>query len=399
MIHIMRSRAALKLVETPQPLVMSQITHEGRFWTEDYESFHPLHRAVNFSNRIGPGFAEFILSGYSSPGDTVCFDGCANGVPVFQALNMSRVAVGTDRSPINTFVSSAKIGAVGFDEVVLRLSQLKLKAPADISDYTRGFDQFYHVDTFIELLNLRRAVVLNPDDRVLRAIGLLALSRLAGHSDSFFSVYSSPHKQNSPEEQRKLNLSRRAVPGYAAVAPRILKRAAELLGAGLTQSFFTASSSSFISSSRDALLRSRVAGGIELVINVDTLPYERDETSELWLSSWFLGLDSDWVPASEKSRGLSSSVWSEDLRSSLEFSLKAMRGNGAYVLCLGSVPDGLGVSALQQQAERIATSVRVNNRRFRVEDVVVNKAGSGRSSARSTDGTVVRDRFMVLRAV
>jgi hypothetical protein len=393
----MRARAALTLVETPQMAETAQVVHEGRFWTEDDESFHPLHRSINFSNRVGPGFAEFILSGYSSPGDIVFFDGCANGVPIFQGLNMSRVCIGFDRSPINAFVSAAKIGAVGFDEVVLRLSQLKLKAPADISDYSLGFDQFYHVDTFIELLNLRRAVVLNPDDRVIRSIGLLALSRLVGHTDSYFSIYSSPHKQNSPEEQKKLNLSRRAVPSYAAVAPRILKRAAELLGAGLTQAFFTASSLSYISANRDTLLRSRAAGGIELVINSNTLPYEKDETTGLWLTSWFLGLDSDWVSPTEQARGLSSSVWSDELKSSLEFSLKTMRTNGAYVLCLGAVPDGLGIQALQQQAERVATSVRVNNRRFRVEDVVVNRSKSNRPADRASDGTVVRDRFLVLR--
>ena len=398
----MRARAALKLVESPQLALAPQITHEGRFWTEDFDSFHPLHRAVNFANRLSPGFAEFILSGYSSPGDIVQIDGVANGVAVFQALNMGRICAGIDASPTNSFVSAAKIGAVGFDEVVLRLSQLKLKAPADISEYSLGFDQFYHVDTFIELLNLRRAVVLNPDDRVVRAIGLLALSRLVGHTDSYFSVYSSPHKQNSPDEQRKLNLSRRAVPSYVAVAPRILKRAAELLGSGLTQAFFTSSSNSFIADSNDSIVRSKVAGGVELFINSSTLPYEVDDSSGLWISSWFLGLDRKTVASNDDSRGLSSAVWSDNLSSSMESALKTMRSNGAYVLCLGAVVDGLGIQALQQQAERIASSVRANGRRFKLEDVVVNRSGTARpASSRNTDrgdSSALRDRFMVFRA-
>jgi len=117
-------------------------------------------------------------------------------------------------------------------EVEKRLRQIRLDDPADEPD---DLLVFYHPETLRGISSLKNYLLRRRGDCTLDAvddrIALVALNRLTGHSNGFFSVYTMPPNQAvSVKSQRKINERRQQVPTVRDVAKIILKKSKQLLG-------------------------------------------------------------------------------------------------------------------------------------------------------------------------
>src|SRR5439155_24864635 len=112
-----------------------------------------------------------------------------------------------------------------------RLAQINF---ADAEEFPEDLLVFYHRETLGEIVALRKYLRERGDTRtrdfVDDWIGLVALNRLTGHSNGFFSVYTMPPNQAvSAKSQRKINERRGQVPPRRNVREIILKKSRILL--------------------------------------------------------------------------------------------------------------------------------------------------------------------------
>ncbi|MGQ9806598.1 MAG: hypothetical protein ACUVRP_11065 [Chlorobiales bacterium] len=145
------------------------------------------------------------------------------GTTALQANLLRRIAFHNDANPISEKIAYAKTHPVSLAQLQKRLLDINLSETVDMTN-DEPLLAFYHKDTLKELLNLKRVISENYDD-VNRFIELVAVSRLHGHSDGFFSAYSFPQISLSPEAQRKINEKRNQSPPYREVKERILRKA------------------------------------------------------------------------------------------------------------------------------------------------------------------------------
>jgi len=118
------------------------------------------------------------------------------------------------------------------------LDQIQARLDAiDFSDHDALWDEllvFYHPDTLQQLSALKKYFRLREASRSLDAVDewirLVALNRLTGHSNGFFSVYTLPPNQAvSLKSQRKINERRQQVPPPRNVPAILLKKSRILL--------------------------------------------------------------------------------------------------------------------------------------------------------------------------
>ena len=135
---------------------------------------------------------------------------------------------------------------------------------------------------------------------------MVALNRLTGHSQGFFSVYSLPPNQAvSVESQRKINRARKQTPKPKDIVPRILTKSKALLKDwhGHPQP----EHAEFDLSSRLTSQTASDAAGIppataQLVVTsppfLDVVDYQSDN----WMRCWFIGLDSSTIEIAQVKR-------------------------------------------------------------------------------------------------
>lgn len=356
-------------------------------------ALHSLHSGVQYPWGIRPEFADFCLRRYSGAGDVVYDPFCGRGAVPLQAALLGRVAVGADENPLSVLVSEAKLFPAGLDEVVLGLHLIPFSRPTEMKIYRETFFPFYHPDTFRELVNLREHLS-SKDDRLSRFIALLALSRLHGHMPGHLSAYSAPQVSLTPERQIQLNLRRRESPEYRAVAPRLIRRAAQLLQDGVGSEFIEAGRSGAVrrcDPRRNAWL---AADSVDCVITSFPQPRAVDPLDEHWLSAWFAGLGSRRSLFADLTVG----QWQTEMRDVLGDLLRVAKPGASISVAIGDADIDGEIVALDESIAEIARRVERPGKAFRVEEVLVfplaaaGAAGRGRTPTKQT-------RILTLRVV
>ena len=258
------------------------------------EEVHSLHQAVPSVEHFPAALAELIISKYSNKGEVVLDSSCGNGTVPFQAALMGRVAFAADVNPIYLRALSAKLDPADLAEVTLRLSSLDLRRPVDLTLFNKGFREFYESETFRDVSNLKAALLQarknSTLDRGLRFIEMVSLGLLHGHSAGFFSAYTFPQVSLSIEAQTQLNIKRKQAPEYRAVMPRILRRTAGILRDGLPSAMLQLKRSHRLAEAVPSNVSFVPTGSVALVCTAPALPEQSDGLDELWLRSWFSGI-------------------------------------------------------------------------------------------------------------
>ena len=387
----MGARAALRLVERP-----SFFVEEGELWEETAQrNAHSLHYALTYPNQTPPELVEFALSKFSRRGDVVLDPFMGAGTTILQALLGGRVAYGSDVNRFFVKLARAKVQPADITEVTLRLQMLNLRRPVAIEDYRKGFESFYDIDTFREILGLR-AYLQEHDDRVSRFIDLVALGLLHGHSAGFFSVYSFPHLSLSPDEQERINRKRAQSPDYRAVVPRILRKAAMVLRDGVPSVMVQQERPSRLAV-RDARDRSHgPSGAVSLVLTSPPLPGARKTSVEQWLRLWFSGIEASEASAGEFASS-EESDWKLFMNEALLEMARVTRTGSRAVLALREVP--ISASATWYPDDSLVKLVESElSRYWEAECLLVHqpKAARVQQQLRSRE-TVHAHRLLVLR--
>ena len=343
----------------------------GELWTAQQRQMHSLHYVVSYRASFKPELPDFCIRRYSKKGDVVLDPFCGRGTTALQANLLGRVAWTSDVNPLAVKIGRSKLMPVGLDEVVLRLNEIDFRRPIDLAGYTENFAPFYHPDTFRELINLKAAIKKKPD-YVNNFIELLAMSRLHGHSPGFFSVYSFPQISIPPESQALINRKRRQEPEYRAVAPRIIKKAAQSLRDGFNSEFFAVAQHSRAEVSDARNLKWIPANSVDLVVTSPPFLDKVDYLMDNWLEFWFAGIKLDGF---QKNLVMCRSLedWSAFTSDFLREMLRVVKPKGYAVVEVGEVETSAGMVFLDEVVADAALALGDSRKRFVVEEVLVNK--------------------------
>jgi hypothetical protein len=289
------TRQLVTSTTTADGQAISVPTFVNEFWTAQQRQANRLHE-ISYRACFKPQLPRFFIERLTQPGDVVYDPFMGRGTTPVEAALLGRVPFGCDVNPLSIVLTRPRLHPPELDEVAGRLKEIDF-ATAD--EFPEDLLVFYHPETLKEICALKRYLLArraNGDlDRTDDWIGLVALNRLTGHSNGFFSVYTLPPNQAvSVKAQQKINEKRKQVPPRRDVAAIILKKSRILL------------------SECDRSLRATLGGllpramlltkaadstpeipsnSVQLVVTsppfLDVVQYAPDN----WLRCWFLGID------------------------------------------------------------------------------------------------------------
>jgi len=344
----------------------------GELWTSEQRQMHSMHYVISYRGSFKPELPDYCIRRFSEAGDVVLDPFGGRGTTALQAALLGRVPWSADVNPLSKRLVGAKLFPVRLDEVVLALNDVDFRRPVTLTGYRELFEPFYHPDTYRELVNLKNAIKKNSNSTPFSFIELIALSRLHGHSPGFFSVYSFPQISVPPESQRSINAKRHQEPDYRAVAPRIIRKAAQALRDGFTSQFskFTERAKIEISDARK--LSWAPDQSVDLIVTSPPFLDKVDYLTDNWLEMWF----SDVRPEScSKNLVMTRTLedWAMFLEDAMAEMLRVLKPGKIAVIEVGEVETSAGTIYLDEIIAEISEHLRVGERRFRVEEVLINQ--------------------------
>jgi len=271
----------------------------NEFWTARQRAANALHE-ISYRACFKPQLPRFFIERLTKSGEIVYDPFMGRGTTLIEAALLGRVPFGCDVNPLSVVLTRPRLNPPSLDDIQKRLQQ------TDLSDHGEQPDDllaFYHPETLRQISALRKYLLTKAKratlDPVDRWIQLIALNRLTGHSNGFFSVYTLPPNQAvSVKSQRKINERRQQVPPARDVPAIILKKSRILLSeCGPTQRKSlaqVASDALLLTGPCDATPKIR-DNSVALIVTsppfLDIVQYANDN----WLRCWFLGVDPNGV--------------------------------------------------------------------------------------------------------
>ena len=365
----MHRAQTLRLVPRPPGVPEQSRRRVEDLWSGAGSPLHSLHGSVPYLSSTKPELPDYFIRRLSTKGEVVLDPFCGRGTTALQANLLGRIAYASDLNPLAVLMTKAKTQPVGLDEVLLRLNEVQFTRPASLAAFQQSFSPFYHSETYREVANLR-SFIQRKRDRVNAFIELLAVSRLHGHTPAYLSGYSFPQFALPPDRQLVLNLRRRETPEYRAVAPRIIKKAAELLRDGFTSDFFEASQRNSFDVADARSLAYLPANSVDLVVTAPPLLENPDYPTSQWIAYWFAGVS---APV-----GLTRSItfaideWRELQRRVLSELLRVVKHDRYVVVEVPEIEVNGEAIALEGVLTAVAAPLSVSGKRLLVDEVLVN---------------------------
>lgn len=366
-----RKPAALRLIQDQNNYDGSYKKLSGELWTAQQRQMHSLHYVVSYRASFKPELPDFCIKRYSEKGATVFDPFSGRGTTALQANLLGRIAWGADINPLAIKLSRSKTAPVGLDEIVLRLNQMDFKRPVEMGGFQGVFSPFYHPDTYRELLNLRAQIKKNPD-RVNSFIELLAISRLHGHSPGFFSVYSFPQISIPPESQALINQKRGQRAEYRAIAPRIIRKAAQALRDSFTSEFFGVSALNRFTIADARSLVGIPTDSVDLVVTSPPFLDKVDYVTDNWLECWFAGVKMEQF-ADNVMMCRSLEQWRGFIVDVLRELARITKPGGFIVIEVGEVETSSGMIYLDEVVAEAGIEASSGRKRLIVEEVLINQ--------------------------
>lgn len=343
----------------------------GELWTSEQRQMHSMHYVISYRASFKPELPDYCIRRFSEAGDVVLDPFGGRGTTALQAALLGRVPWSSDINPLSNRIVRAKLCPARLDEVVLALNDVDFRRPVTLTGYRELFQPFYHPDTYRELINLKQTIKRNQN-RVLQFIELIALSRLHGHSPGFFSVYSFPQISVPPESQRSINAKRHQEPDYRAVAPRIIRKAAQALRDGFTSQYNEVVSRGRVETADARRLTWAPEQSVDLIVTSPPFLDKVDYLTDNWLEMWF----SDIRPEScADNLVMSHSLadWAMFIEDVMAEMLRVLKPGKLAVIEVGEVETSAGTIYLDEIVAEIAEHLRIGERRLRVEEVLINQ--------------------------
>jgi len=256
---------------------------------------HPAHYAVSYRASFKPELPAFFIGKLlKRKGRTVLDPFGGRGTTAFQANLMGHRAIHNDINPVAVFLGRARQIIPPVQTLVKRVKALDLSGEVDpASGEVDRLLPFFHPETLREILALRE-ILRNSrfEDPELNYIGLTALSRLYGHSDGFFSVYTFPQISILPERQRLNNQRKGVAPEYKNVKDRIIRKLERDVGRTLPDVYHQSSAQNAYLDC-DARRISYPDASIDLIVTSPPFLDKVDYVQDNWMRAWFLDVEAD----------------------------------------------------------------------------------------------------------
>ena len=219
------------------------------------------------------------------------------GTSLLEAALLGRIPFGCDINPLSATLIRPRLTPPTLEQVAQRLTQVNLESPRDLPEELLVF---YHPDTLRQIVNLKDYLITRRNahqmDHIDEWIAMVALNRLTGHSNGFFSVYTLPPNQAvSVKSQQKINTRRNQSPPPRNVSAIMLKKSRILmrdLNASARHTLAHVSPRAILVTGSADDTPQIPTGSVSLAVTsgpfLDIVQYATDN----WLRCWFLGIDS-----------------------------------------------------------------------------------------------------------
>lgn len=252
----------------------------GQFWTQKQRQGHSLHFVNPYQACFAPQIPRYFIEQFSEKGDFVLDTFCGRGTTILEANCLGRKGIGTDSSPLATFLSKAKLKNVTYEEVEKRLNQIDFSK--NIFKGYKEFKDIYDQETYSQLINLKEQLKNTSVDNLIKSI---ILGRLHGHSKSFFSVWTFNVISFSKERIKEQSQKRGIKPEFRDVKPRILLKAKTILRDPIPEQPL---SKIYPADSRKLKIET---GSIDLIVTSPPFLNIINYIDDNWLRFWFLDVD------------------------------------------------------------------------------------------------------------
>jgi len=274
-------------------------TFVNEFWTARQRQANALHE-VSYRACFKPQLPRFFIERLTQPGDIVYDPFMGRGTTPIEAALLGRIPFGNDANPLSIIMTRPRLRPPQLSDVEARLKTIPLDVPADMPD---DLLTFYHPDTLRAISSMknyfRERRLTGALDVLDEWIQLVALNRLTGHSNGFFSVYTLPPNQAvSVKSQRKINERRQQVPPQRPIVRILLKKTRQLLGdltPKLRGTLARVADHALLLTEQAAATSSIPSDSVALALTsppfLDIVQYATDN----WLRCWFLGIEANSV--------------------------------------------------------------------------------------------------------
>jgi hypothetical protein len=271
-------------------------TYINEFWTAKQRAASRLHE-ISYRACFKPQLPRFFIERLTGPGDLVHDPFMGRGTTLLEAALLGRVPCGCDVNPLSLVLVRPRLRPPTLEQIHARLAEIDFN---DSEESPEDLLVFFHPETLREIAALKKHLLgrgtLDPVDEW---IALVALNRLTGHSNGFFSVYTLPPNQAvSVKSQRKINADRCQTPPRRNVPALIFKKSRILLKDcdTATRARLRAVADKSLLLNRPAHATSQIpAGSVSLVVTSPPFLDVVDYAGDNWLRCWFLGIDAKGV--------------------------------------------------------------------------------------------------------
>lgn len=275
-------------------------TFTNEFWTSGQREGHSLHE-VSYRACFKPSLPAFFIERSSRPGDRVYDPFMGRGTTVLEAVLRGRVGCGNDVNPLSAMLVKPRLSPPPLAAIVARIDALELHHDGELED---DLLVFFHPQTLREIHGLRTLLLAKAAAGTLDAVDewirMVAVNRLTGHSNGFFSVYTMPPNQAvSVKAQRKINAKRNQVPEPRDVRA-ILKKKSKALLADTTPLWRSdaarLAAQCVLATGPANAVPALPTASVQLVVTSPPFLNIVQYADDNWLRCWFCGIDAQAVP-------------------------------------------------------------------------------------------------------
>ena len=272
--------------------------YTGELWTSKQRQMHPIHYTISYRASFKPELPHFFINKYcKNPGSIVLDPFGGRGTTIIQANLMGFNGIHNDVNNVSHFLAASRQQIPTLDILINITESLELNSRRinlTKKDQARLLP-FFHKDTLNEIINLRKQYLSNNlhEDPALYYIVLTALSRLYGHSNGFFSVYTFPQISIMPGAQRRNNKVRGQKPEYRNVQERIIRKMKRDLSKDLPICYHNASKGNSYYCNDARNLESVKNASVDLVVTSPPFLNKVNYFDDNWMRAWFLGLEKE----------------------------------------------------------------------------------------------------------